>query len=185
MITEKEKMIAGEVHFALDAEIQNDKIKARKLTKEYNNTEPTESEKRIKILKELFGTCSDKVSIEPNFTCDFGYNIHIEGMLIANFDVLMLDTCEIRIGENCFIGPRTCIYTACHDIKAEVRNAPYLFGKPVKIGKNVWLGGNCVVLPGVTIGDNVIAAAGSVITKDVPPNTMVGGNPAKFIKNID
>ncbi len=97
----------------------------------------------------------------------------------------MLDTCEIKIGKNCFMAPRTCIYTACHSLKPEERNTPTCFGKPVTIGKNVWIGGNCVVLPGVTIGDNVVVAAGSVVTKNVPDNVMVAGNPVKIIKKIE
>lgn len=185
MKTEKEKMISGELYNVLDSEIKCDQKRARKLTKQYNMTEDDDGAERIKILKELFGSCSEQTFIEPTFKCDFGYNIHLEGMFIANFDCLMLDTCEIRIGENCFMGPRTCIYTACHSIKAAERNTPTSFGKPVKIGKNVWFGGNCTVLPGVTIGDNVVVAAGAVVTKDVPDNAMVGGNPAKIIKMID
>lgn len=185
MKSEKEKMIAGEVYDVLDEQLQEDQRKARKLTKEYNATTIDEREKRNKILKELFGTCGQQMHIEPDFKCDFGYNIHIKGMLIANFDCLMLDTCEITIGENCFMGPRTCIYTACHSTNPQERNTPTCFGKPVKIGRNVWLGGNVVVLPGATIGDNVVVAAGSVVTKDVPDNVIVGGNPAQIIKKVE
>lgn len=185
MCTEREKMQAGQPYYVLDPGLQADQQRARRLTGEYNATEASEVEKRRKILKELLGTCSDLVHIEPDFKCDFGYNIHIQGMLVANFDCLMLDTCKITIGENCFMGPRTCIYTACHPITPKERNTPYGMGKPVKIGKNVWLGGNTVVLPGVTIGDNVVVAAGSVVVKDVPDNVVVGGNPAKCIKYVE
>ena len=185
MKSEREKMIAGEVYCVMDEKLQADQQRARRLTREYNATDGTEGEKRNKILRELLGSCGEQVHIEPDFKCDFGYNIHVEGLLIANFDCLLLDTCEIIIGKNCFIGPRTCIYTACHSLIPEQRNTPTCFGKPVKIGQNVWLGGNTVILPGVTIGDNVVVGAGSVVVKDIPANVVVGGNPAKFIKNIE
>lgn len=182
--SEKEKMIDGEVYNVLDNELRELSTKARMLTKEYNNTNPNEGEKRISILKQLFGSCTDMTFIEPDFKCDFGFNIYFEGRAIINFDCIMLDNCEIRIGENCFIGPRTCIYTACHSLNPVERNTPTCFGKPVIIGKNVWIGGGCTILPGVNIGDNAVIAAGSVVCKDVLEGTVVGGNPAKFIKNI-
>lgn len=184
MRSEKEKMVAGEVYYVLDPQLQADQRRARKLTREYNDTQHDEKEKRNKILQELLGTCTEQTYIEPDFKCDFGYNIHIKGLFIANFDCLMLDTCEITIGDNCFMGPRTCIYTACHSIDPQERNTPNGFGKPVTIGKNVWLGGNAVILPGVTIGDNVVVAAGAVVTRDVPDNVIVGGNPAKILKPV-
>lgn len=182
--SEKEKMISGEVYNVLDPELQQASLKARRLTKEYNNTDPAEKGKRLQILKQLLGSCSDMTNIEPDFKCDFGFNIYFEGMAVVNFDCLMLDVGEIHIGENCFIGPRTCIYTACHSLKPEERNTPTCSSKPVIIGKNVWIGGSAIILPGVKIGDNAVIAAGSVVCKDVPSNTVVGGNPAKFIKNI-
>lgn len=182
--TEKEKMIDGEVYGVFDKELTQASARARMLTKQYNNTSPAEGEKRIQILKQLFGRCTDMTFIEPDFKCDFGFNIYIEGRIIINFDCLMLDNCEIHIGENCFIGPRTCIYTACHSLNPNERNTPTCFGKPVTIGKNVWIGGNCTILPGVMIGDNAVIAAGSVVCKDIPANIVVGGNPAKFIKKI-
>ncbi|MCB2293878.1 sugar O-acetyltransferase [Clostridium algoriphilum] len=185
MKNERDKMIDGELYDALSPIFDEDKKKARQLTSEYNLTKEGQKEQRLRILKELLGTCSELTFIEPTFKCDYGYNIHIEGLFVANFDCLMLDSCEIRIGKNCFMGPRTCIYTACHPINAGERNRGISFGKPVKIGEDVWFGGNCVVLPGITIGDNAIVAAGSVVTKDVQANTMVGGNPAKLIKIIE
>ena len=185
MMTEFEKMIHGEVYCPLDPEIQGMQRKARKLTKEYNATEPEDYPNRIRILKELLGSCSDMTFIEPDFKCDFGRNIYLEGRAILNFDVLMLDSAPIRIGEGAFIGPRVCIYTACHDIDPVERNKPQCFAKPVTIGKNVWIGGSAVILPGVTIGDNVVIGAGAVVTKDIPDNVVVGGNPAKILRTIE
>ena len=185
MKTEKEKMLLGEKYFVLDKEIQSIQANARRLTKLYNNTTSEECEERFSILKELLGGCTEATHIEPDFKCDFGINIYFKGFAVVNFDVLMLDTCPINIGENAFIGPRTCIYTVLHDMLPSQRNKPECFGKPVNIGNNVWLGGNVVVLPGVTIGDNVVVGAGSVVTKDIPNNVLAAGNPAKVIRKIE
>lgn len=185
MKTEFEKMINGEFYQALDPEIRAMQKKARVLTKEYNNTTLEDSKERLLILKELLGSCSDMTFIETGFTCDFGKNIYFEGMAVLNFDVLMLDSAPIRLGENIFIGPRVCIYTAGHAIDPVERLKPEAIAKPVTIGKNVWIGGSSVILPGVTIGDNVVVGAGSVVTKDIPANVVIGGNPAKVIRTIE
>lgn len=123
--------------------------------------------------------------MEPAFRCDYGYNIHVGDHFYANFDCVILDVCEVRIGDHCFMAPGVHIYTATHPIRPFERNSEVEFGKPVKIGHNVWLGGRAIVNPGVTIGDNVVVASGAVVTKDVPNNVVVGGNPAKIMKTID
>ncbi|AIQ12608.1 sugar O-acetyltransferase [Paenibacillus durus] len=182
--SEKEKMLDGELYMASDAQLMEEREYARKTVRLYNQTTETETELRTKLLKELFGSTGENLSMEPNIRCDYGYNIHVGENFYANFDCTILDVCEIRIGDNCFLAPGVHIYTATHPIDPFERIAGPEYGKPVKIGDNVWIGGRAVINPGVTIGDNVVIASGAVVTKDVPDNTIVGGNPAKIIKNI-
>lgn len=185
MKSEKEKMIAGELYLASDQNLVEERLFARKLTREYNETLETELEKRTFILKKLLGATGENIYIEPTFKCDYGYNISVGENFYANFDCVILDVCPVKIGNNCMIAPGVHIYTATHPLDAETRNSGKEYGKPVLIGNNVWIGGRSIVNPGVTIGDNVVIASGSVVTKDVPDNVVVGGNPAKVIKKID
>lgn len=185
MRSEKEKMVNGELYNAADQELRNDRFEARRLTRLYNETFETEDENRTEILKELFGTTGENLYIEPTFRCDYGYNIHVGENFYANFDCVFLDVCEIKIGDNCFIAPGVHIYTATHPLNAKERISGAEFGKPVTIGDNVWIGGRAIINPGVTIGNNSVIASGSVVTKDVPDNVVVGGNPAKVIKKIE
>ncbi|RYD33414.1 MAG: sugar O-acetyltransferase, partial [Verrucomicrobiaceae bacterium] len=136
------------------------------------------------VLDELLGNCPEGTYIESSFKCDYGYNIHLGENFYANYDLIILDVCEVTIGKNCMIGPRVSIYTAGHPLDAETRISGLEFGKPVVIGDNVWIGGNAVINPGVTIGDNVVIAAGAVVTKDVPDNVVVAGIPAKVIREV-
>lgn len=185
MKTEKEKMLNGELYNAADPELIKDRENARRLTRLYNQTIETDYDRRKELIKELFGSTGESVYIEPNFRCDYGYNIHVGGNFYANFDCVFLDVCEIRIGDNCFIAPGVHIYTATHPLNPAERNAGAEFGVPVEIGNNVWIGGRAVINPGVRIGNNVVIASGAVVTKDVPDNVVVGGNPAKVIKEIE
>ena len=180
--TEMEKHLAGEKFWNSDPEIGAVKSRARALCDTYNHTTEDEKEKRLRLLKEIFGTCSDDIFIKPPFHCDYGYNIHVGKNFFANFDVCILDTAPVTIGDNCLIGPQCGLYTAVHPMDSKERVANYIHGEPITIGDNVWLGGHCVVLPGVTIGNNAIIGAGSVVTKDVPDNAVVAGNPARIIK---
>lgn len=183
MKSEKEKMLAGE-YYSINDELISEMKNARRLTRLFNSTNEDEIEKRKDILKELLGSCGEKIYIEPTFKCDYGSNIYIGENFFANFDCVMLDVCEIRIGENCFLAPGVHIYAATHPLDAKERASGLEYGMPVNIGDNVWIGGRSIINPGVTIGDNVVVASGSVVTKDVPSNVLVGGNPAKIIKSI-
>lgn len=185
MKSEKQKMLDGELYNAADPELVKERENARRLTRQYNLSTETEYENRTMILKELFGSTDEQFFIEPAFRCDYGYNIHIGENFYANFDCVILDVCEVRIGENCFMAPGVHIYTAAHPIHPLERIAGPEFGKPVTIGDNCWIGGRAVINPGVTIGKNVVVASGSVVTKDVPDNVVVGGNPARIIKKIE
>ncbi|TXK68919.1 sugar O-acetyltransferase [Paenibacillus sp. N3.4] len=185
MKTEKEKMLQGELYMASDSELVAGRENARRLVRLYNQTTETEYEKRTELIKELFGSTGSSFFVEPNFRCDYGYNIHVGENFYANFNCTILDVCEVTIGDNCFIAPNVQIYTATHPIHPTLRNTGAEYGKPIKIGHNVWIGGGAIINPGVTIGDNVVIASGAVVTKDVADHVIVGGNPAKVIRAID
>lgn len=183
MSEEKRKMIAGELYHPGDAVLRNDRLNAREIIHRYNHSAPTEKALRQTLLKELCGSAEDAY-IEPTFRCDYGYNIFLGKNFYANFDCIMLDVCPIRIGDNCMLAPGVHIYTATHPLDAEARINGAEFGKPVTIGNNVWIGGRAVINPGVSVGDNAVIASGAVVTKDVPANAVVGGNPAQVIKML-
>lgn len=177
-------MLTGELYNASDPELLKERLNARRLTRLYNQTLETDENKRTELLKELFGSTGKSLYIEPTFRCDYGYNIHVGENFYANFDCVFLDVSEIRIGDNCFIAPGVHIYTATHPLNPTERISGVEYGIPVNIGHNVWIGGRAVINPGVHIGNNVVVASGAVVTKDVPDNVVVGGNPAKIIKQI-
>ncbi|WP_067724890.1 sugar O-acetyltransferase [Oceanobacillus damuensis] len=185
MKTEKQKMLDGELYNPADAELTAGRMHARKMTRLYNQTTEEEDELRTKMLKELFGSTGESLSVEPNFHCDYGCHIHVGENFYANFDCVILDVCEVRIGDNCFMAPGVHLYTATHPLDPSERNSGVEYGKPITVGDNVWIGGGAIINPGVTIGDNVVIASGVVVTKGVPDYTVVGGNPAKVIKKVE
>ncbi|MBS5938578.1 MAG: sugar O-acetyltransferase [Clostridium sp.] len=184
MMTEKEKMLSGNLYMANDKELKADMKKSRMLTRLFNNTTEEQKGYRAELLKELFKKTGENIYIEPPFRCDYGCNISVGNNFYANFDCIILDVCNVDIGENVFFAPRVCIYTAGHPIDADVRNTGLEFGKPVKIGNNVWVGGSTVINPGVTIGNNVVIGSGSVVTKDIPDNVIAVGNPCRVLRKI-
>jgi len=185
MRTEKEKMLAGEMYNPADAQLVKDREYARRQVRIYNETSETEGEKRTQLLRELFGSTGENVYMEPNIRVDYGYNIFVGENFSANFDCVILDVCEVRFGDNCMLAPGVHVYTATHPLDPTERNSGKEYAKPIIFGDNVWIGGSAVINPGVSIGDNVVIASGSVVTKDVPNNVVVGGNPAKIIKKIE
>ncbi|MEV3712039.1 maltose acetyltransferase domain-containing protein [Paenibacillus larvae] len=185
MRTEKDKMLNGELYFASDPELAEERKRARKLIRLFNQSVETDEEIRTALLRELFGSVGKRINIEPSFRCDYGYNIHVGDDFYENFDCVILDVCKVSIGNHCFMAPGVHIYTATHPLEAEVRNTGAESGKPVKIGNSVWIGGRAVINPGVTIGDNVVVASGAVVTKDVPDNVVVGANPARILKSLE
>ncbi|CAM3309947.1 MULTISPECIES: sugar O-acetyltransferase [Saccharibacillus] len=182
--TEKQKMLAGELYKAWDEELTNERNRARRLVRQYNATTEEEEALRAEIIRELFGSTGANFGIEPNLRVDYGSNIHVGENFYANFDCTILDVCEVRIGDNCMLAPGVSLYTATHPIDPYERIAGPELGKPITIGHNVWIGGRAVINPGVTIGDNAVIASGAVVTKDVPANVIVGGNPARVIREI-
>jgi maltose O-acetyltransferase len=185
MKTEKEKMLVGEMYNPADPELLKDREEARRKVRIYNQTLETEAEKRLNLLKELLGSTGENVSMEPNIRFDYGYNTHVGENFYANFDCTILDVCEVRFGDNCMLAPGVQIYTATHPLRPAERNSGKEYAKPITIGDNVWIGGRAIINPGVTVGNNVVIASGAVVTKNIPDNVVVGGNPARIIKEID
>lgn len=185
MKTEKEKMIAGEMYNPGDPILLKDREEARRKVRIYNQTLETEGEKRKELLKDLLGSTGENIYMEPNIRFDYGYNTYVGENFYANFDCTILDVSEVRIGDNCMLAPGVQLYTATHPLHPTERNSGIEFAKPITIGDNVWIGGNAVINPGVTIGNNAVIASGAVVTKDVPDNVVVGGNPARIIKEIN
>lgn len=183
-MTEKERMLAGELYSAFDEELRNDYIRAKKLLSEYNVTAEDERPARNKIIKELFGGTGDRFSIKPPFICDYGCNIFIGNNFFCNYNCIILDVCKVTIGSNVLIGPRVSLYTAGHPIDSGVRISGLENGKPITIEDNVWIGGDTVINPGVTVGKNTVIGSGSVVTKDIPENVIAAGNPCRVIRQI-
>ncbi|MBB6452616.1 maltose O-acetyltransferase [Salirhabdus euzebyi] len=185
MKTEKEKMLAGEMYNPSDSVLIKEREEARRKVRIYNQTLEAEGEERLKILLELLGSTGENVYMEPNIRFDYGYNTHVGKNFFANFDCTILDVCEVRFGDNCMLGPGVQVYTATHPLNPTERNSGKEFAKPITIGNNVWIGGRAIINPGINIGNNVVIASGAVVTKDVSDNLVVGGNPAKVIKQIE
>lgn len=184
-MTEKEKQQAGELYNANDRELFNERIKAKKLCAEYNAVECNDFQKRERILDRLVALRGENTVIEPNFFCDYGYNIVIGDNFYANHNLVILDCADIEFGNNVFIGPNCGFYAAEHPIEANLRNQGLEYAKPIKVGSNVWIGGGVTVIGGVTIGDNVVIGAGSVVTKDIPSNCVAVGNPCAPTKTLE
>lgn len=158
--------------------------KAKTLCYEYNLLAPNDEEKKTKILKELLGTYNPLTFIEPTFRCDYGFNIHVHGMMLVNYNCVFLDTSPINIGNNAFIGPGTCLTCVGHGILPDQRSAGIEYSKPITLEDDVWLGANVTVCGGVTIGQGSIIGAGSVVTKDIPSGVIAAGVPCKVIRKI-
>lgn len=167
-----------------DKELNEDFMRARRLTRLFNSMTEEQMEERKEIIKELFKSTGENVHVEQTFHCDYGCHISVGENFYANYDCIMVDVCEVTIGDNVLLAPRVGIYTAGHPIDAGVRNEGLEFGKPVTIGDNVWIGANAVINPGVTIGSNVVIGSGSVVTKDIPDNVVAVGNPCTVLRKI-
>ena len=184
-MTEKEKMLTGNMYNAnYDQELINERLSAKDLCFEYNNIKPSDLEYRHEILKNLIGKTKDNFLVEQPFYCDYGYNIEFGEKFYANHNLVILDPAKVKFGDNVFIAPNCGFYTAYHPIEFDLRNEGLEFAKPIIVGNNVWIGGNVVVLAGVTIGDNVVIGAGSIVTKDIPSNSVAVGSPCKVIRKL-
>ena len=185
MKSEKEKMISGKPYKAFDDELVNERRYAKELIFDFNSFRPNEIVNRNGLIKRLLDKIGNSFIIEPPFRCDYGYNIEIGENFYSNYNLIILDCAKVLIGDNVMIGPNVSIYTAGHPVHYEIRNQGYEYTVPVSIGNNVWIGGNAVINPGVSIGDNSVIGSGSVVTKDIPDNVIAAGNPCKVLRGIN
>ncbi|PKG22600.1 sugar O-acetyltransferase [Niallia nealsonii] len=184
MKSEKTKMLNQEYYICWDQELTEERERAKDLLFEFNNMKPSERCERNQIIQKLFHSVGENAWIESPFNCDYGYNITIGDNFYTNTNCTILDCAKVTIGNNVLIGPNVSLYTPNHAMDAEERKAGYEKSLPINIGDNVWIGGSVTIVPGVTIGDNTIIGAGSVVTKDIPANVIVAGVPCRVIRPI-
>ncbi|MFZ5858782.1 MAG: sugar O-acetyltransferase [Chloroflexota bacterium] len=181
--TEKEKMLAGERYTFFDAELEAERQSAKTLMHRFNQTQDTSEQQTI--LRQMLGALGRESLIWPPFYCSYGRNTYLGDHVFLNYMCVILDNNEVRIGNHVMIGPTVQIYTAAHDLQPETRNKGWEVAKAITIKDSVWIGGGAILLPGVTIGRNAVVGAGAVVTRDVPANTVVAGNPARVIREIE
>jgi len=181
-MTEREKMLSGELYCADDEELKTAHARAVSLCLKLS--QDLSDEERIATAKQLLGRCGEKVWLNAGFCCDYGENIEVGENFYCNYGVCILDVCKVKIGKNCLIAPQAGIYTACHPIDRNTRVSGVELGKPITIGDDCWIGGQAVINPGVTLGDNVVVGSGAVVTKSFPSNVVIAGNPARIIKKL-
>ena len=173
----------AQMAYISDKTVMEEQKRCRKLLQELNFMDRSDFSGISLVVKELLGT-SDNAVINPPFYCDYGSHIHVGKNFFANYNCTIIDVAKVIIGDNCQMAPNVAIYTAGHPVHPDTRNTAYEYGKEVRIGDNVWIGGNTVICPGVTIGDCCVIGAGSVVTKDIPSWTIAAGNPCRVIRDI-
>jgi len=184
MKTQKEKMLSGEMYFGFDEELVRERTRARKLMHGINVEEFVLTPRALSLIKELVPNSGANLHIEPPFYCDYGSNIDCGDNVYFNMNCVVLDGMKVKIGSYVLFGPGVQVYTATHPLDWQQRRKEE-YSKAITIGDDCWIGGGAVICPGVTIGDRVVVAAGAVVTKDVPDDTLVGGNPAKIIRKLE
>lgn len=184
-LTEKEKAQKGLLYDNNnDKQLIEERTRAKELCYDYNQLRPSMIAEREATIKNLFAKTGEKFLIEQPFVCDQGYNIEIGENFYCNHFTVMLDAAKITFGNNVFIAPNCGFYTAGHALDVEQRNQGLEVALPITVGNNVWIGGGVSVLPGVSIGDDTIIGAGSVVTKDIPSGVIAAGNPCRVIREI-
>lgn len=185
METEKMKAQAGKLYDAnYDAELLKEREICADITYELNRLRPSQTKERMEILRKLFGKTKGNFTIVAPFFCDYGYNIEIGENFFMNMDCVILDGAKVKFGDNVFVAPHCGFYTAGHPLDVERRISGLEYALPITVGNNVWIGAHVCVLPGVSIGDNTVIGAGSVVTKNIPANVLAYGNPCKVIREI-
>jgi maltose O-acetyltransferase len=184
VLTERQKMLAGELYNPLDSELAAARVKARDLCRALNGTAECDTLRRREIVCALFARGGESVWMQPPFFCDYGSNIWLGERVFFNFNCVVLDVCQVTIGDFTLLGPAVQIYTATHPLDYELRRSQE-FGQPVEIGADVWIGGAAVICPGVTIGSRSVIGAGSVVTRDIPAGVFAAGNPCRVIRALE
>ena len=182
----REKMHSGDLYLSMDEDLFNEQLTYLNKLYDFNATRPLELAKRTEMLKNMFAEIGEDCYIEPPLHANWaGKHVHFGKGVYANFNLTLVDDTHIYIGDYTMLGPNVVIATAGHPILPELRPLAYPYNMPVHIGKNCWLGAGVIVLPGVTIGDNTVIGAGSVVTKDIPSNVVAVGNPCKVLREIN
>ena len=184
-MTQKEKMTSGDLYLPDGEEIMSEQLRCLDRQYDYNQTRPTELEKREALLKEMFAEIGENCYIEPPLHANWGgKHCHFGKNVYANFNLTLVDDTHIYVGDCTMLAPNVVIATAGHPILPELREKAYQYNMPVHIGRNCWIGAGALIMPGVTIGDNTVIGAGSVVTKDIPANVVAVGNPCRVMREI-
>lgn len=182
----KDRMFTGDLYLPNDAAITEEQNACLELLYTFNQTRPSEQEKRNQLLKQMFAEIGENCYIEPPFHANFGgKHVHFGKNIYANFNLTMVDDGHIYVGDYTMFAPGVIVATAGHPILPELRETVYQYNMPVHIGKNCWIGAGAIILPGVTIGDQVVVGAGNVVTKDLPSNVVAVGNPCRMVREIN
>ena len=183
-MTERQKMISGQLYKSGVKELVNDRMICKEQCYDFNALRPSQTEQQSAMIKKIFGKVGANYFITAPFWCDYGYNIEIGENFYSNVNCVILDGAKVTFGDNVFVAPNCGFYTAGHALDAEQRIQGLEYAYPITIGNNVWIGAQVCVLPGVTIGDNTIIGAGSVVTKSIPANVLAVGNPCRVLRTI-
>lgn len=182
----KDRMFTGDLYLPNDTAITEEQTACLELLYTFNQTRPSEQEKRNQLLKQMFAEIGENCYIEPPFHANFGgKHVHFGKNIYANFNLTMVDDGHIYVGDYTMFAPGVIVATAGHPILPELRETVYQYNMPVHIGKNCWIGAGAIILPGVTIGDQVVVGAGSVVTKDLPSNVVAVGNPCRVVREVN
>ncbi len=182
----REKLHTGEIYYPSDDAIMSEQLECLEKLYDYNNTRPLEQEKRTALLKEMFAEIGEGCYIEPPLHANWaGHHVHFGKNVYANFNLTLVDDTHIYVGDGTMFAPNVVVATAAHPILPELREKAYQYNMPVHIGKNCWIGAGALIMPGVTIGDNTVIGAGSVVTKDIPANVVAVGNPCRVMREIN
>jgi maltose O-acetyltransferase len=184
MSDQKKRMIRGELYRANDDELTADSLRCQLLVEQFNSTSAADPTLRHKLLHDLLGHLGRDTVIMPPFQCDYGYQIRVGDRTFINYGAVMLDCAGVTIGDDVQIGPSVQLFTATHPLEASARRTGYESAAPISIGFSAWLGGGVIVCPGVTVGDETVVGAGSVVTQDLPPRVLAYGNPARVVKAL-